>query len=49
MKLNFIGGASGSGKTAIMEELHALLGQDIKVYDFDSIGVPDDAAPIKDR
>ncbi|PLX29792.1 MAG: hypothetical protein C0582_04505 [Alphaproteobacteria bacterium] len=42
-KLYFIGGASGSGKTSIMEELQLLLGLDINVYDFDDIGVPDGA------
>ena len=42
-KLYFIGGASGSGKTAIMAELQTILGNEIKVYDFDDIGVPDGA------
>jgi ribosomal protein S18 acetylase RimI-like enzyme len=43
MKLYFIGGASGSGKTAIMSELQKILGSEIKVYDFDDIGVPEGA------
>ena len=42
-KLYFIGGASGSGKTAVMPHLKELLGDGIAVYDFDDIGVPDDA------
>lgn len=40
-KLYFIGGASGSGKTAVMPHLKVLLGEGIAVYDFDDIGVPD--------
>lgn len=40
MKLYFIGGASGSGKTSVMPYLKELLGDDIAVYDFDDIGVP---------
>ncbi len=43
MKLYFIGGASGSGKTAVMPYLKELLGDSIAVYDFDDIGVPDAA------
>jgi len=43
MKLYFIGGASGSGKTAVMPYLKELLGDNIAVYDFDDIGVPDAA------
>lgn len=43
MRLYFIGGASGSGKTAIMSELQTIVGNEIKVYDFDDIGVPEDA------
>lgn len=42
-KFYFIGGASGSGKTAIMPKLQKILGNEIKVYDFDDIGVPDGA------
>ena len=42
-KLYFIGGASGSGKTAVMPNLKELLGDGIAVYDFDDIGVPDGA------
>ena len=43
MKLYFIGGASGSGKTAVMPHLKELLGDGIAVYDFDDIGVPEGA------
>jgi N-acetylglutamate synthase-like GNAT family acetyltransferase len=43
MRLYFIGGASGSGKTAVMPHLKELLGDGIAVYDFDDIGVPDGA------
>ncbi len=43
MRLYFIGGASGSGKTAVMPHLKELLGEGIAVYDFDDIGVPDGA------
>jgi chloramphenicol 3-O-phosphotransferase len=39
-ELYFIGGASGSGKSAILSELQKLLGEKIKVYDFDDMGVP---------
>lgn len=41
--LYFIGGASGSGKTAILNELKTILVDAINVYDFDDIGVPDGA------
>ena len=43
MKLYFIAGASGSGKTAVMLPLKELLGDNIAVYDFDDIGVPEAA------
>ena len=43
MRLYFIGGASGSGKTAVIPNLKELLGDGIAVYDFDDIGVPDGA------
>lgn len=43
MRLYFIGGASGSGKTAVMPYLKQLLGDGIAVYDFDDIGVPEGA------
>jgi uridine kinase len=43
MRLYFIGGASGSGKTAVMPHLQELLGNGIAVYDFDDIGVPEGA------
>lgn len=43
MSIYFIGGASGSGKSAIMHDLQALLGADFNVFDFDDIGVPDGA------
>ena len=43
MRLYFIGGASGSGKTTVMPYLKELLGDGIAVYDFDDIGVPEGA------
>src|SRR5204862_6465974 len=43
MKLYFIAGASGSGKTAIIPDLKKILGDSVAVYDFDDIGVPDGA------
>jgi GNAT superfamily N-acetyltransferase len=43
MRLYFIGGASGSGKTAVIPHLKELLGDGIAVYDFDDIGVPEGA------
>ena len=43
MRLYFIGGASGGGKTAVMPYLKKLLGDGIAVYDFDDIGVPEGA------
>lgn len=43
VKLYFVGGASGSGKTAILNKLQKLLDNGIKVYDFDDIGVPENA------
>ncbi|CAN0574718.1 unnamed protein product [Ectocarpus sp. 12 AP-2014] len=43
MKLYFIAGASGSGKTSVIPHLKELLGDAIAVYDFDDIGVPDGA------
>lgn len=42
-KLYCIGGASGSGKTAIMPELKDILEDEIELYDFDDIGVPENA------
>ena len=42
-KLYFIAGASGSGKTAIIKDLAKTLGDSIIVYDFDDIGVPQNA------
>lgn len=42
-QLYFIGGASGSGKTAVMPHLKELLKDNIAVYDFDNIGVPKNA------
>jgi hypothetical protein len=35
--------AGGSGKTAMMNDLQKILGNSVAVYDFDDIGVPDDA------
>lgn len=43
MKLYFFGGASGSGKTAIVKDLKKMLEDKIKVYNFDDIGVPEGA------
>jgi len=43
MRLYFISGASGSGKTAVMPYLKELLGDGIAVDDFDDIGVPEGA------
>jgi len=43
MKIYFIGGASGSGKTAIIPYLKELLNETTTIYDFDDIGVPKDA------
>ncbi len=43
MKLYFIGGASGSGKTAVIPYLKELWGDNIAIHDFDDIGVPEDA------
>jgi gluconate kinase len=42
-KVYFVAGASGSGKTAIVENLKDLLGESVAIYDFDDIGVPADA------
>ncbi|STX50951.1 Uncharacterised protein [Legionella busanensis] len=42
-QLYFIGGASGSGKTAVMPYLKEILRDNIAVYDFDDIGVPENA------
>lgn len=39
----FIGGASGSGKTTVMADLKTALGENYSVYDFDDIGVPENA------
>jgi hypothetical protein len=43
MRLYFIGGASGSGKTAVIPHLKELLGDGIAVCDFDDIRVPEGA------
>lgn len=43
MSLFFVGGASGSGKTAMMCDLQIILGDVVTVYDFDAIGVPEAA------
>ncbi|MCP4475630.1 MAG: hypothetical protein GY821_13900 [Gammaproteobacteria bacterium] len=40
IKLTFIIGASGSGKTAILQALKQRLANAVAVYDFDEIGVP---------
>lgn len=39
----FIGGASGSGKTAVMPYLRKVIPDSIEIYDFDEIGVPVEA------
>jgi len=39
----FIAGASGSGKTSILTHLQKILGNKVSVYDFDDIGVPENA------
>lgn len=41
--LYFVAGASSSGKTSVMPYLKQLLQDDTVVYDFDDIGVPDNA------
>ena len=46
MRLYFIGGASGSGKTAVIPNLKELLGDRVAVYDFDDIGVPEGAKKL---
>ncbi len=43
VKLYFVAGASGSGKTSIMPEVKKILGDTFSVYDFDDIGVPKNA------
>lgn len=42
-KIFFIGGASGSGKTAIIPALKEKLPSNFKIYDFDDIGIPENA------
>lgn len=42
-RLYFVGGASGSGKTAVIPCLKEVLGDRVVVYDFDDIGVPEGA------
>jgi uridine kinase len=39
----FVGGASGSGKTAIIKDLKQIIGNSVSIYDFDNIGVPKNA------
>lgn len=49
MKLYFIGGASGSGKTTIKENLQKLVGNNVNVFeidDFDDVKIPDDADKV---
>ena len=41
----FITGASGSGKTACIEDLKKLLPK-IKIFDFDDVGVPENADKV---
>lgn len=42
-KLFFVAGASGSGKTSILKNLQEVLGGSFAVYDFDDIGIPENA------
>ena len=42
-KIYFVGGANGSGKTAMVNELRKILADTVEVHDFDDIGVPIDA------
>jgi hypothetical protein len=39
----FVAGAGGSGKTPIIPDLKKILGTAVSVYDFDAIGVPEEA------
>jgi len=43
MNIFFITGASGVGKSSIIEPLRRLLGAGVAVHDFDERGVPDAA------
>lgn len=45
MNLYFIGGASGSGKTAVIPYLKEIF-SDVAIYDFDDIGVPENADKV---
>ena len=42
-KIFFIGGASGSGKTTIIPALKEKLPSNFAIYDFDDIGIPENA------
>lgn len=42
-KLYFVAGASGSGKTAMIPDLRKILGESVSVFDFDDMGVPENA------
>jgi GTPase SAR1 family protein len=42
-KIFFIGGASGSGKTAVIPALKEELSSNFLIYDFDDIGIPENA------
>lgn len=46
MKLYLINGASGSGKTAILEPFKKLTKNKVTAYDFDDIGVPENADKV---
>lgn len=45
MNIYFVFGASGSGKTAILDKLRVLC-PDMDVHDFDDLGVPDNADKV---
>jgi len=49
MELFIISGASGSGKTAILQNLKKQLPSSFSVYDFDDIGVPKNANKNGDK
>lgn len=40
IKIYFVGGASGSAKTAVMPDLKKIVAKSVTIYNFDDIGVP---------